>query len=312
MPLYKIANLRIDSALALSAVPAARTRAGAWKFTLARRRTSAGRVAWYHHEATADGRRWRSLAHDGRHHVIRFWRTASFVVSFAARRITCYPCASTAVDTIRQLLVGHVVPLVFSDQGALALHASAVHTRHGVLVFVGETGNGKTTLMSAFGDRGYRLVADDCAIVDVADGGCRVRPVDLGLRVWPDTVGMLQGAVSSAGRDTQTPRSKRRVPAAALGMKFHDRAEPLSRVYLLEPASAGARPVIESVPRADAVVALLVASFQLGMNDRARLRGSFDRLTSLAARVPVRRLSCPRGLHHVPAIVEAVLEDAAR
>jgi hypothetical protein len=311
MPLYQIASLVIDSSIALRSVPPARTGVGAWRFVVDRRRVRPRHRVWYHHEKVTGGPRFRSLAREGGNHVIRFWRRASFLLSFDTRRITCYPCRSASLEMVQQLLVGHVIPLVFADEGALALHASAVLAPQGVLAFVGETGGGKSTIASALGARGCSIVADDCAIVDVDEGGCRVRPMDVGLRLWPETVGMLRGSGSRSTRHTGPDVRKKRFAAQALGMKTHCRPAPLRRVYLLQPLRGARGPTIEQTSGADAVVALMLASFQLGIDEPERLRRAFELLSTLVASVPVLRLSSPLGLQHLPAVVDAVLENAA-
>jgi hypothetical protein len=309
MPLYQIANLLVDSDVVLPSLQPADAGADAWRFRIRRRGTGPRPHGWYCHERTADGRPWRSLARGEEGHVIRFWRQASFVVSFAARRVTCFPSASASLDTVRQLLLGHVVPLLFANRGALVLHASAVRTPHGAIAFVGETQAGKSTIAAALSARGCSLMADDCAIVEVVDGECRVRPMHVGVRLWPDAASVLRTAGPAARAGTQ---KKRRIAAEALGIQVSRRPVPLHRVYVLEPASARQPVSIEPLSRANAVVALLASSFQLEIDRPTQLLRSFDNLSAVASRVPVRRLCRPRGLVHLAALVDTVLEDAAR
>ncbi|MGH9144931.1 MAG: hypothetical protein ACRD2I_27660 [Vicinamibacterales bacterium] len=243
--------------------------------------------------------------------MIHFWRRASFLVSFDARRITCYPNASATLETVQQLLIGHVMPLVFAEQGTLSLHASVVHTAKGALAFVAQTGAGKSTIALALGARGCPILADDCAIVDVVDGVCRVRPFDVGLRLRPDTLQLFRRSTQPQPRPAPTGIGKQRIAATSLGLKIHGRSEPLHRVYFLESSPDAPRPAIEPVSRADAVVALMVCSFQLGMDEPARLRAAFEMLSTLAARVAMLRLSIPSGFAHLPAVATAVLANAA-
>ena len=152
---------------------------------------AAGRwVAWYHHEK----KQWRIVA--GAHSAVpattmsfTFWRRASFVVSFDTQSIACYP---------RQFLIGRDDSAApgwsqnsLAEQGALALHASVVQTSHGALAFVAQTGAGKSTIAAALGARGCAIMADDCAIVDVKDEVCCVRPLAVGLRLSRETLRML-------------------------------------------------------------------------------------------------------------------------
>jgi hypothetical protein len=310
MPLYQIASLLIDSGIVLPCVATATNDGGAWRFTIDRRGTPPKRCAWYHHQRAAGRRVWRSLARRDGSHVVRFWRQASFVVSPAIRRITCYPAATTSVETVRQLLLAHVLPLLFADAGAVALHASAVRTPAGVVTFVGETRGGKSTIAAALSARGYPLVADDCAIVELVRGECLVRPMHVGLRLWPDTMRMF----ARAGRTPKTAvadEGKARITAHTLGFDVCNRPAPLHRIYLLESARSKRPVTIEPVSRPDAVVALLTSSFQLEMDRPAQVRLAFDRLSTVASRVPVRRLRRPRGLAHLPTLVDRVLEDVA-
>jgi hypothetical protein len=307
MPYYRIANLLIDSGIALPSVPPAPPRSGAWSFRLSRS-AAPRRAAWYHHEEAADGRRWRSLAREGGRHLIRFPRQAVFAVSFEERRITCHPCSGVSADAVRQLFVGHVLPLVFAERGALVLHASAVRLPAGAVAFVGGSRGGKSTLAAALGARGYPLVADDCAIFEFANGGCRVRPMHAGLRLWPDALRSI-GCGGSNARSIGG-RGKTRVTAASLGIRTCDRPAALHRVYLLDPAPRARSVSIERLPRPEAVVALLTSSFQLDIDRRAHLRQSFEKLSTVAAQVCVSRLRRPRGLTHLPALVDAVLADA--
>jgi hypothetical protein len=308
MPLYRIANLLVDSAVALpgaTLVKAATTRTPrTWRFVVDRR-PSRARYAWHYHEESPDGRLRRSLARDGDRDVIRFARRAVFVVSFRERAITCHPRPSTALEGVRQLLLGQVLPLVFAERGALALHASAVRLPEGVVTFVGETRGGKSTIAAALGARGCPLLADDCAIVEVTNGTCRVRPMHVGMRLWPDAITMLRAPSAKRRHPMKT-----RVAAESLGIATHTKPAPLHRVYLLESAAGERDVAIDAVSRPDAVVALLVASFHLGMDQPERLRRAFENLSTIVAQVPVRRIRRPNGLRHLAQIVQAILDDA--
>ncbi|MGH9408940.1 MAG: hypothetical protein ACRD1V_05760 [Vicinamibacterales bacterium] len=177
-------------------------------------------------------------------------------------------------------------------------------------MFVAQTGVGKSTIAAALGARGCSIMADDCAVIDIDDGLCRVRPVDVGLRLRPETLQMFHPRARSLRSRAQTGARKKRVAAPTLGMKIHGGSEPLRRVYFLESVRGARRPTIQPVSRADAVVALMVSSFQLGINESARLRGAFEVLSLLVVQVPVLRLSIPWGLQHLQAVVDAVLRNA--
>jgi hypothetical protein len=311
MPLYQLADLVVNASIELPCVPRAHAGVGAWRLTVRRHQKSPRLTnsAWYQREQLPDGTRWRALGRSGDSHVIHFWRRAIFVVAFNARRITCYPSKSASLATIQQLFLGHVIPLLFLEEGALPLHASAVLTGHGALAFIARTGGGKSTLAAAMGIRGCSIVADDCAIVEVTDEFCRVRPLESGLRLRLDTLRMLQLTARSVKKHSGSVVPKKRVTAPMLGLQFHDRPARLHQIYFLEFVRGVRRPTIELVSRADAALALMVSSFQIATDEPARLRHMFEILSRVVTQAPVLRLSVPRGMQHLSEVVDAVLEN---
>jgi hypothetical protein len=62
---------------------------------------------------------------------------------------------------VRTFLLGSVLAAVLHGRRMVLLHASAIHTGRGVVVFMGHCGAGKSTLAAALSQRGHRLFADD-------------------------------------------------------------------------------------------------------------------------------------------------------
>jgi ABC-type multidrug transport system fused ATPase/permease subunit len=75
-------------------------------------------------------------------------------------------------DEVRLFLLGSAFGALLHQRHILAMHASAIQTARGAVLFVGPSGNGKSTLVAAFLHRGYRMLADDVTgvIVDAASG----------------------------------------------------------------------------------------------------------------------------------------------
>ena len=90
-------------------------------------------------------------------------------------------------------LVGSVLAACLQQRGVLTLHASAVETGAGAVLFSGVSGAGKSTLLCAMLDRGYAMLADDVTGIVAGPGG---RPVVLPAfpwsRLWADAVDALR------------------------------------------------------------------------------------------------------------------------
>ncbi|MBO4291494.1 MAG: hypothetical protein J5898_06265 [Lachnospiraceae bacterium] len=70
---------------------------------------------------------------------------------------------------MRTYLLGYGLALLFYDRGEMAVHCSAVEKDGNGILLAGGSGAGKSTLAEVFLDRGWKLVADDVAVVKLKD-----------------------------------------------------------------------------------------------------------------------------------------------
>ena len=77
----------------------------------------------------------------------------------------------------REIIVGPALVLALALRGVWSLHASATLFRESVIVFLGESGQGKSTLAAYLSQiAGWRLVADDILPVKIDPNGVSVLP----------------------------------------------------------------------------------------------------------------------------------------
>ncbi|MYD86899.1 MAG: hypothetical protein F4130_12680 [Acidobacteria bacterium] len=117
---------------------------------------------------------------------------ARYLVRNRGREIVVAPSNGTD-DQVGAFLCGPVLGACLQQRGYLTLHASAVETEAGAVLFAGPRGIGKSTLLAALLDRGYRMLADDVSAIVVRAGG---RPEVLGafphVRLWADVLDRLR------------------------------------------------------------------------------------------------------------------------
>lgn len=77
---------------------------------------------------------------------------------------------------LQTYILGYGMSMLAMQRGNLAIHCSAVADADGAVLIAGESGAGKSTLTTAFLEKGYRLLADDMAIVETAQGSTMVHP----------------------------------------------------------------------------------------------------------------------------------------
>ena len=77
----------------------------------------------------------------------------------------------------RQILLGPVLVLALALRGTWSLHASAAIYDDKLVLFLGESGQGKSTLAAYLADEaGWRLAADDILPVTISSGGVTAWP----------------------------------------------------------------------------------------------------------------------------------------
>ncbi len=96
--------------------------------------------------------------------VLHFARVCTFRVS-QGRLIEVSPAQGAEENTVRLPLLGAATAILLHQRGLFALHSSAVSIRGRAALFIGEKGQGKSTLASALYGRGHELLADDIAVI---------------------------------------------------------------------------------------------------------------------------------------------------
>lgn len=240
-----------------------------------------------------------SRCHGGYH--LQF--TIGLECSLIGRDIVWAADPSLPPHTVRHLLLDQVFPLALSGQGDLVLHGSAVLVDGRAVLFVGESGRGKSTLAAWMGGRGHAVLADDCLRMDESSGRLAMRPAYPGLRVWPDAARYLFGARAAEMGAVAHYAGKLRVgalpPAAGTVL--------VARVYLLQEA-AGPEPLVRATG-AGSVIDLLRCTFRLDIEDRQRLADDFVRVSDLVDSGAVRYLHVPWSLDRLADVERAIAAD---
>lgn len=265
---------------------------------------------WYLRSRPPGGRTWLRYGKSPGGYVLSFADIADFVIDSSGSQIACCNTRTdVSLETIRHLLIDQVLPLVVNLRGHDALHATAVATRRGVCAFTGPAGSGKSTLAASFVRSGYPLVCDDCLALS-GDRAIMTLPGYPGLRLWDDSIRAL-GARSENLKPVAHYTTKSRWQNSRRS-DFCSTTGRLARIYLLaraRPSKRSARVLIQELNQAEALMVLVKAAYRLDITDSAMLRRQFQFLSSVAERVPVKRLVVPNDFSALSEVKEAVLHD---
>lgn len=138
--------------------------------------------------------------------LLRLEGIARYLVT-GGDQIVIDPAPEADAESVRLFLLGSVFGALLHQRRLLPLHASAIETPKGVVLFAGLSGAGKSALAAAFYRRGYRVVADEICALD----GNLVRTAAPRLLLWPDIVEEL-ALWSDAVRQVRPNLKKYHVP----------------------------------------------------------------------------------------------------
>jgi hypothetical protein len=120
---------------------------------------------------------------------------------------------------------------ILHQRGALAMHASAIVTQTGIVLFCGQRQAGKSTLAAALRQRGWPLAGDDKAAVYLESGHPWVIPSFPQLRLWRDAIEQLSLAGETMEQIPQTEKYNIRTSEG-----FCQDPHPLRAIFSLKPA----------------------------------------------------------------------------
>ena len=146
------------------------------------------------------------------------------------KEIIIEPAQKATDDEVRLFLFGSAFGALLHQRGLLVLHASAIETERGAVLFVGASGNGKSTTAAAFHQRGYSVLSDDvCVIILDDENNPVVLPAFPQIKLWADTAKELAHETASLRK----VRPQLEKYALMLDEGFVTTPRPLYAVYAL-------------------------------------------------------------------------------
>lgn len=198
------------------------------------------------------------------------------------RHVTIQPYMDPTAPDVRVFLLGGVFGLLCHSRGLVPLHAGCVEINGRAVAFAGGSGVGKSTLTAAFLRGGYRVLADDVTVVDVAaPGGPRVLPSFPRIKLWRDSLDGL--GLSADGLE----RSRAQLEKFHLPVEECFSAEPLplAAIYHLtmasDPRHAGFTPLHGGMAMDDLVGTVYRRVAAIRMGRRAALMSALLRIAAL-------------------------------
>ena len=186
-----------------------------------------------------------------------------------------------------RIFVRALLPLLLQQRGLATLHASAVATDAGAVLFLGSSGAGKSSLAAALAQLGRPLMADDvAAVARASDGQMEVLPATPRTKLCADAMEQLG---LSAEEHVKVNGSAKFFFGPSC---FHSSPLPVYALYLLEKAQPDAAFTIEALSKIDALRALSTHTYKrIYLFRLGRWAMHWQRLSELVRQVPMHRVT---------------------
>ena len=289
---YRVFNLTVDSDTTLPELPESNQvcsitirQAGCIDHT---------NISWLHDWLDQEHEVEISLGKADQDFILHFPELADFRI--AGNLVEYAPHQDLPDNTLRHLLLDQVLPRLIGHQGSLVLHASGVVLpKKDAVLFVGESGIGKSTLASAFEKSGATPLADDCVLIDLREN-VTVSASYSGLRLYPDS---LEATNQAQGELVNHYSEKRRSTSSG-----EIKQVPLGTICLLSQSEG-----INVAPSrsADDLAKLINQCFLLDVTDLEVHRRQFRDLQALLEHdVSLLRVAYPHDLEQLGTLVNEI------
>lgn len=317
--MYRIFNIALESSIALPELAELPVNLELERFTFSlfpAEESEVANIDWFHDWFDPNGDINISAGRCNNAYWLRFPGMVDFELHLGNRSITGYQYPGTPESTARHMLLDQVIPRMLGQLEHLILHAGAVTLSNGKTVaFIGQSGWGKSTLVSSFQQHGAKLITDDCLMIVLEDGQISAIPNYYGIRLFDDSINAIYGQQQEAG-DVAHYTSKRRL---VMPDNDQDRAAAslqLDAIFLLsdpEVANTDGEISITTAGGMDAMMTLVAQTFVLDVTEKQLMAIQFSNCGKiLDSELLCFRIDFPRDhgrLAEVRKAIETVLDN---
>lgn len=219
------------------------------------------------------------------------------------------PEKNLKIEDLRAIILGSALAVILQQRDQLVLHASSVSMQNHGVAFLGNSGWGKSTLVSTLHAKGYDFITDDVLSINLETIPPQVTPSYPEVRLRPDTLQTLGHTFELSDSDIQSHWKEEKLVESRVA----DRPFPLLCLYIL---GVGESHEIQPVTLQNAFLELSHHSRAIRVINSLDVKGlrasHFKQCMTLVQRVPIFHLRRRRSLQEMPQVVSLIEEHVAQ
>lgn len=240
---------------------------------------------------------------------VRWEGLGEFLVSSDGSRIACRRFDEASGESFQVYLLGQALSFALVKSGLEPLHATCVVVDGEVVVLLGDSGFGKSSLAACFLHAGHRLLTDDLLVLRESRTGLLAYPGPPRIKVFPAMARRFLGP-GVRGIPMNSHTRKLVIPLGA--DEVCSVPVPVRAIYaLVSPCNVAKSAGIQIAPLSsrESFITLLNNTFNYVIVSADRLQRQFLQTTALVHNMRLRSLAYPRKVSALPSVRDAILGD---
>jgi hypothetical protein len=230
-----------------------------------------------------------------------FFKNSPLIKIYDGNKILINPSVDIDKNLLRDLILGTSFAILRHQQGLLVLHASSVNIDGHSVVFLGDTGQGKSTTAFALNRRGYPLVSDDVLPLQVFENDSPlVYPAYPGLKLSSEVL-LKNGYGKNKFKNSQESRKY------LLDVnEFSSDSIPIKKIYILK---RGMNFDVKKISPQNAIIELINNSFCFPSFNNLEKSSNLLQCANVVKNVPIKTLFIKNSLDMMPELIKTVEND---
>lgn len=236
---------------------------------------------------------------------IEWDRVGRFLVR-EGREVLVDADADATEEDLQPFLTGPILAVLLHQRGSFVLHSSSVVIDGGAVVFLGNKGDGKSTLAAHLQVRGHQLISDDLVPIGFEGSSVITSPGFPRVKLFDDSI------VAAGEQPSDFPVIHRFVDKRSFRFAetFPTAPYKIRAIYVLSEAEAvGLEELNPTTAFIEVTKNSFLNRFLAAMNSQ---RSHFEQCHRLVTSVPVRKLSRPHNFAAMDEVCSLLQEDAGR
>jgi hypothetical protein len=228
-----------------------------------------------------------------------------FLVSSDGRRVLWHKLRNVTDEVFLTYVLGQVLSHCLLMRGIEPLHATAIVVDGGAVAFLGDSGDGKSTLAASFLSRGYSLLTDDVLVLEFHDDRVLTHPSLPRIKLTPESADAIFNGRRAIPMNSFTSKMIFPLPES---QHVRDLVR-LRVVYVLPEVSSDSPLSVAHLSGRASFLPLIQNTFNNAVLSRSRIQQQFAFAKRLVKLVPIKQLSYPKGLDLLPRVADEILAD---